>query len=369
MQDTYDYPLLGKISELFDPQKKSFENVYILACQHILSPQAKMFRLLHEFGIPKENIFIFGKIYSTSNEVLNALRTQGFRVSEPIFNPKKSFDEYHNQNCKNELDLFLATIKNPSKIIILDDGGALLKVVNDSFESLPDVPVVGIEQTSSGFRKLEYSKIHFPIFNVARSSIKLIKESPFITSLGCKRLEDIIEKYSILEPRILVVGLGPIGENMLSTLHSKKYFTVGYDVAHHDISMIDDLIIDNNINIVVGATGSNILVPSDMEKMNKLLKNNLYLVSMSSSDREFPAVYIRENGMTNNGIHDDIVCGSVVLVNNGFPVTFKGNVFESLPEEIERTIGLLYGSVLQAGIYDIQGTGFIETPECLNEVL
>jgi len=369
MKDTYNYPLLDKISNLYQPNEKSFENVYILACQHILSPQAKMFELVHKFGIPKENIFIFGKVYSTSKEVLNILKANGFKVSDPIFNPHISFDQEHDENCKNELRLFLATIKNPSRIIILDDGGALLKVVNDSFESLPDIPVVGIEQTSSGFRKLEHSQIHFPIFNVARSSIKLIKESPFIANLGCKRLENTIEKYSIIEPRILVVGLGPIGENMLSILNSKKYFTIGYDIAHHDISMIDDLIISNNINIVVGATGSNIIMPSDLEKIILFLRQKLYLTSMSSSDREFPAIYIRKNSIKNNEVHDDIVWDSIILVNNGFPITFKGNVFEGLPEDIERTIGLLYGSLLHAATFDIQTAGFIETPECLNDIL
>ena len=156
---------------------------------------------------------------------------------------------------------------------------------------------------------------------------------------------------------------------MLSILNTKNYFTVGYDIAHHDISSIDSLIMNNSINIIVGATGSNIITRSDIKSMNGLLKHNLYLISMSSSDREFPTIYIRENGTKSSEIHDDIIWDSIVLVNNGFPITFKGNMFESLPEDIERTIGLLYGSVLQAISSNVQGVGFIETPECLNGAL
>ncbi|MBC7981636.1 hypothetical protein H7X65_01015, partial [Candidatus Parcubacteria bacterium] len=247
---------------------------------------------------------------------------------------------------------------------VLDDGGELLKVVNSEFESLPEIHVVGIEQTSSGFRKLEREMIHFPIFNVARSSIKLIKESPVIADIGFRRILETIQTHAISEPRILVVGLGPLGNNMLSLSSSKNYFSIGYDKAHHDEKRIIDIIRENNINIIIGVTGSNILNENEIEEIKNILTQKLYLISMSSADREFPAIHIRENGGPSEKIHDDITYENIVLVNNGFPITFKGNRFESTPEEIERTIGQLYGSVLEAVTNDdLSINGFIEIPE------
>jgi hypothetical protein len=120
---------------------------------------------------------------------LHELESKSFKISTPVFNPTISFDISHAENCIREFDTLLSSIHSPSKIIILDDGGALLNVVNNAFKSIPShISIVGIEQTSSGFRKLEYSQLHFPIFNVARSAIKLVKESPLISKLGTERL-------------------------------------------------------------------------------------------------------------------------------------------------------------------------------------
>ncbi|MBC7982035.1 hypothetical protein H7X65_03080 [Candidatus Parcubacteria bacterium] len=370
MKDSYPYPLLNKISELYESKKGSFDQVYLLACQHLLLPLAKMFGLIHEFGIPKENIFILGKIYSTSSEIVDELQGKNFNIAEPIFDPTISFDDQHAKNCTNELHNFLHSISSPAKIIILDDGGALLKVVNDEFQSLPNVQVIGIEQTSSGFRKLEHEQIHFPIFNVARSSIKLIKESPMIADLGFRRINETIQSHSIKEPRILVVGLGPLGNSMLSLSNSKGYFTIGYDNAHHDKKEILDLITENNINIIIGVTGSSILNEIEIEEIKNVLTDKLYLISMSSADREFPAIHIRERGISSGTIHEDVVWGNLVLVNNGFPITFKGNTFEATPEEIETTVAQLYGSVLEAVANDnLHTNGFIGLPEKVFEIV
>lgn len=371
MKTAHDYLLLEEISKHFDSKRSNFESVYILACQHILEPQAKMFELLVDFGIPKTNIHIFGKIYSTSKEVLGELSEAGFSTSQPDFDQSISFDIEHAENCTKQLELFLSQIKIPSKAIILDDGGELLRIVNDKFDSISkDISIVGIEQTSSGFRKLEKSQLQFPIFNVARASVKLIKESPLIAELGCSRMIDAFKQYSIVEPRILVVGLGPMGSNTLSIFKEKGYFALGYDIAHHDKSELVNLIRDNNINVVVGVTGSNILNEEQLQQIKDLLDYKLYLISMSSADREFPTIYMRKNGTRSPEIHGDVIWDNLVLVNNGFPITFKGNRYESTPEEIERTIGLLYGSTLEALTNnEIGQLGFVDVPNTVTDIL
>jgi S-adenosylhomocysteine hydrolase len=369
MQYSYHYPALEEILSLY--KKEQLKNVYILGCQHILEPQAKMIELIHEYSVPKENIFMFGKIYSTSNEVLKNLSLEGFNISQPEFNSNISFDLQHSENSRKEFIRFLSLIKNPSKIVILDDGGELLKVVNDKFNLIPEgVPVLGVEQTSSGFRKLEKSKINFPIFNVARSNVKLIKESPLIAELGCQRVIDVFEKYNIENPRVLVVGLGPIGANMLSILSSKGYFVLGYDIAHHDAEDIVNLIKNNDINTVIGAVGANIVDSNKIEEIKDIIKHNVYLISMSSADREFPAVYVREKANSFSGVHSDVIWENIILVNNGFPITFKGNVYESTPKEIEKTIGLLLGSTLES-VFSSEGlsNGFIDVPKYIIDII
>ena len=100
MSSSYEYHLLEKISKLYEASSINLGCVYVLACQHILEPQAKMFDLIASFGIPKENIRIFGKIYSTNNEVLTELKEKGFDVGEPVFDPSVSFDVEHAGICE-----------------------------------------------------------------------------------------------------------------------------------------------------------------------------------------------------------------------------------------------------------------------------
>jgi thymidylate synthase ThyX/S-adenosylhomocysteine hydrolase len=365
MNDNHTYPLLNRITELYNADKGNFDHVYILACQHILVSQAKMFELIHNFGIPKQNMHVFGKVYSTNKIVLQQLIDNEFNISEHTFKQDTSFDIQHAENCKREFVKFIHNIKPRSRIIILDDGGELLKTVHENFDLIPDdISVFGIEQTSSGFRKLEHSQLYFPIFNVARSNTKLNKESPVVASIGYNRIIDVFKQY-LIEPRILVVGLGPIGKNIFLLLKQNKYFTIGYDTATHTETNLIDLILKNNINVVVGTTGKNILDAKQIQKINETIKTKLYLISMSSADREFDTVYIKEK-QKNIQIHSDLMRGNIILINNGFPITFKGNPYESAHHgdiEIERTIATLYGSVIEAAItIENINPGFIDIP-------
>jgi S-adenosylhomocysteine hydrolase len=371
MKDSYNYPLLKAITDAFPKQNESLKDVHICACQHLMEPQEKMFALLSDFGIPKENIHTIGKIYSTNAEVLKELQDSGFDAKQPAFDPNISFDDQHRENCEDFFSELLEKLGDTSTVIIIDDGAELLNVFNERKDKLPSsTKIVGIEQTSSGFRKLENKPISFPIINVARSKIKLDKESPLIARLGCDRIEDVIRQYNIAEPRILVVGLGPMGNNTMLILQEVGYFVTGHDTAFHSEKELVDFMVENRINMVVGVTGKNILTPEQITKLDKKITTNIYLVSMSSSDREFPATFLR-NGATQSSddMHGDIRWNHITLINNGFPITFKGKRYESTPIEIEKTIALLYGSALYASTSEITDPGFVDVPEMVTDVI
>jgi S-adenosylhomocysteine hydrolase len=371
MKDSYNYPLLKAITDAFPKQKDSFKDVHICACQHLMEPQEKMFALLSEFGIPKENIHMIGKIYSTSSEILKELQDSSFDAQQPVFDPSVSFDDQHRENCEDLFSKLLGKLAETSTVIIIDDGGELLNVFNDRKDKLPSsIKIIGIEQTSSGFRKLENKPVSFPIINVARSKIKLDKESPLIARLGCDRIEDVIRQYNIAEPRILVVGLGPMGNNTMLILQEAGYFVTGHDTAFHSEKDLTDFMIENRINMVVGVTGKNILTSEQITKLDKKISNKIYFISMSSSDREFPATFLRKDAtQSDEGVHGDIHWKNITLINNGFPITFKGKRYESTPIEIEKTIALLYGSALYACSSKITTTGFIDVPEVVTDVI
>jgi len=369
---SYNYQLLNKITDLFkDRPEEVLKKVYICGCQHILEPQGKMFELLSDFGIPKNNVYILGKIYSTSTEILNELKVDGFNVEQPLFDLKNSFDAQHVTNCINLYSSFIKNVPEGSQIIVIDDGADMLNIFNKNFNDIKNkFLIIGIEQTSSGFRKLEKERLNFSIINVARSPIKLDKESPLIARLGCDRINDVIKTYSISEPRILVIGLGPMGNNVQLILKEEGYFAIGHDKQLNPQDEIVDLITKNKINIIIGVTGTSIISQEQVIKLNEIISDKkLYLISMSSSDREFPSAFLRQESSSNAPIHSDARWNNIILVNNGFPITFKGKRYESTPLEIEKTIALLYGSALFASLNKVVGTGFVDVPKIVTDVI
>ena len=61
---------------------------------------------------------------------------------------------------------------------------------------------------------------------------------------------------------------------------------------------------------------------------------------------------------------------NITIANNGFPITFKGNRFESTPKEIEKTICLLFASVI-LGIIEKNNLakGLINIPEKIEKLI
>ncbi len=348
---SYQYPLLNKVFKHFKNHQKDISNVYLVCCQHILGPQLKMFELLIDFGFEPTKIILLGKAYSTNKNVVKEIEKIGVTVIQPKF-LGSSFDEEHRNNCEN----LLKVIPEKAEVILLDDGAELIKVFQERENIL-----FAVEQTSSGFRKLENSQPSFPVINVARSSIKLIQESPLIARLCFERINDYLSE-KVYKPAILIVGLGPIGEAIFEIFKQNNFNVVGFDTKQGHKELIS-FILDKEPDVIVGATGSNIL---SKEEIYKLISNkNIYLISVSSSDREFSVSPFR----TGDEIHKDVLYKNITFVNNGFPITFKGNKYELTPIEIEKTLCLLGGAIIHSVVNNIKKGGLVNVSETLEELI
>jgi len=346
----YDYPILNKVFDFYIKNKnENLDDYKLYSCQHLLEPQLEMYKKFIDFGFLPENIFILGKIYSSNVEVIEEFRKMGISVEQPEFD-NKSFNSQHIENCKKLID----KISDEAVNIILDDGAYLIN------EARSRNILFAVEQTSSGFRKLEKENLHFPVINVARSKTKLTQESPLIARLVAERIEDYLRNLNIKNPKFLIVGLGPIGDSVRQIL-DKDFLVLGID--REEGCDLTKKIKDNNIDVVVGATGSRVMNKKDIEKLNDYKK--IHLISISSSDIEFPVEYFR----TNEKPHDDVIYNNITFVNNGFPITFKGNRYESTPIEIEKTISLLMGSVFDGVLNKYRDSGLINVSDDLEELI
>lgn len=367
----YRTPLLSKTYKLFQAgSEEALRKTYIFGCQHILEPKEKMFAYFAQYGIPKENIHIIGKAYSTNDQLLSELQQQGFHIEQPPFRPQLAFDIQHAENCEKLFRLFQRMVPSGATVIVLDDGGQLLQRFHEDFASIPHtIRVYGVEQTSSGFRKLEGVPLKFPIINVARSRIKLTKESTFIANSCLSRLQRAVGP-SYLQKRFFIIGQGPIGKAITSGLRRMGVRQLQtYDVRTHTKS-IELFIQEYRPEVIIGTSGHNSLTRESIETLS-LFPHPVYLASASSSDREF-AVHHYRTKLEAWDVHSQVAYKNIIFCNNGFPINFTGERRSGPISGIERTICLLLGSVLYWTTQESRPrrrAGFIPVPKIVQVYL
>ena len=348
----HTYPLLKQVFRVY--KGVDLSNVLLLANQHLLADQEMAIRSLLKAGLRPENCVIAGKCYSTNRQVMNDLLSMGCVVA-PFsldFEPMQSFDEWFSSRLGSFIlqDLLRRNLTTYRKIVALDDGGFLHLVVDRLCRGLPNL--VGIEQTSSGHHRIKAARVGFPVGSVARNYIKLTHESPLIARNVIERVERHLRQRNRQDPNVLVFGLGPVGRQVAGQLFLKHkwrgcVFDPKADQLLAEERLVDLLTVRHRVlkdeelkrrlgefDVIIGATGSPVLSADDIARLHP----EVSLISVSSSDREFPALAFRCLG---KGIHDDYWRDGRCLVNGGFPITFDGSAQAMPPQEIELTIALL----------------------------
>jgi hypothetical protein len=145
--------------------------------------------------------------------------------SSQQFHPDKSYDSQYTKNIQNfvkqRVNKILAS--QCRRLIIVDDGGELIEVIQHLVKNgvLPStMEIIGVEQTSSGFRKLQGSDLIFPVVNVARSDAKLYLESSIIADSIIKNLWKDFSTINFKPTRALILGRGAIGAKIEKQLSS-----------------------------------------------------------------------------------------------------------------------------------------------------
>ncbi len=178
-KDAAHLPLLEFTLELFP--NENLEDTLLIGVQHIVWSTYSLLASLVKRGLKPTNVYLLGKCYSTNPSAYQFLQSENFRVS-PLsqnYDASTAYDQTYTFILKNFINEIL-TEQNLGKfkrIIILDDGGHLIRLVNEIFPQ--NEKIVAVEQTSSGYNSIRHCNIEFPIVNVARSDAKTEFETPF----------------------------------------------------------------------------------------------------------------------------------------------------------------------------------------------
>jgi hypothetical protein len=341
-----EMPLLDAITKNYEEGLRSIDmsNIYLIACQHMLEPQLRMFQKLIALGFRAQNIFILPKVYSANESIMKSMESLGLTIfrSALDFPLDQSFDLFHQKQCRSVLAFVMQNISHAEKILLLDDGGMLIKTFysNRAFIKQFKNKAFATEQTASGKNILLKSELSFLVDSVASSVEKIQIETGYVVRLCSERVREYFASHTIpTTAKVLIKGLGPIGQTLFEDLSSKGYDCIGYDKNQgkfkHSL---------NSFDVIIGATGDSIV----QQKHIPELKRGCHLISVSSSDREFPAPYLRSHANTGSVIHETFWNKEydVYLANGGFPITFKGNRVECQLLEMDVTKMKLLESIL-----------------------
>lgn len=329
-----------------------------------------MFELIQTLGLPYDQMYLLGKIYSTNEEVYRELKRRGayvhpdsinFDAAQLVIDYKLNLAEVANELLDKAI-AHLKRIRAPKTLLVVDDGGVLLSTVNSRIHEI-DAHVVGVEQTRSGAEMLRtIPDFAFPIVNVAESKTKLQDESPCIAASivehVSKRLARLPDHKPLAESKVLIVGHGAIGKNVAAQLHSKVR-----KVEAHDIIDLPGVAIIREFkeavhdkDVVIGCVGKAWL-PSDHQA---LLPNGVVLASGSSSNSEFlgltidpdrhvaSALSFRASSLVRAHADYSFNGGKGWVLGAGFPVNFDGSIDPIPPDAIELTRMLMLGGIMQA---------------------
>jgi S-adenosylhomocysteine hydrolase len=307
-----------------------------------------LFHALFAAGLDPADLSVIGKCYSTNPEVMREMIREGIDVDPAslAFEAGEPFDRTFSRAVRRFVQRSVARrdLGSYRRILVLDDGGELLRAVHDMLGG-QGLEIAGIEQTTSGYDKLKDLDLVFPVVNVARSGVKLEIEAPMIADNVVERTVEVLQSLETRPREVLIIGNGAIGCQLYEVLRN-SYHVVRFDVdqARSDLpeSRFEEAL--GRADVVIGCTGRTVLRGREC----RLLKKGAVLVSASSSDREFDAVGMRRRAGPISDCHADVEVDGICLANCGFPVNFRGERDTIAPELIQVTRALLAAGVLQA---------------------
>lgn len=365
LENTFpEYNVLNQLIKDTEGLKNDFENYYIISVQHLLRSTGSLFETLINIGFNPKNIFLTGKIYSTHRETKELLKNDlGINITEStVKNDLGKYSEGLKEDIDKMWELLLNEIGNSqSKIIILDDGGHILKSVNKDLLDKTNIKIFGIEQTTSGIRESEKFE-KFPIIDVAGSAAKVLIEPNLVSEAVNIQLHDHFINFQ--KDRIGIIGYGHIGKAIAKEYEEKGYQIFVFDNKKKINESNPNIIVCKNAwdlylksEIIIGATGDDIsdkrwIMESKEDKIflsvssgdiefNELIRNNRFKDFNSTDNLKNPIEPLRIKELTTDNNH------KLIMLRGGMVSNFTGSADSSPGKYIQITRGLLFSAIIQ----------------------
>jgi S-adenosylhomocysteine hydrolase len=348
----------------------------MIIVQHLLRTNVQLIRSMFDLGLAPERTFVLGKGYSTNLRCSASLRSLGVHVANELPPPKPG--EYGIRR-EQEIDHFWAAIgadrllDRDIPVLIDDVGGRLLRRAAQS----PHLArVAGVEQTTSGVRRVEHLSLGFPVVNLARAGAKTQHESPLLAIEILRRM-DAASIGNWPNGKICIVGNGSVGSALAKAMKARGIKASLFDVAPENL---EDFTLGDTLpscvaeaDFVFGCTGQELFNDVPISAF----QGGTTFVNCSSEDVEFAAILRQADRSAGidwpaADVEVSIEKQKVTILNGGFPLNFD-NSGVSLPEQcVQLTTALTLAGIVTASKHCSSsnaqsGKALIEIPQVVQD--
>ena len=343
------------------------EDTALVTVQHMLLQTVDLFQAVCDLGLPPENIFAAGKVYSDSPPVIRALRDMGVTVVDSTMPEPGEFNCYFQRDLDRLWRIAVQKLaqRRIKRVLVLDDGGMCITSVPQ--DVLRRYAACGVEQTSQGIFLFEEKPPPFVVISWARTAVKLELGGAIFSRCFIDKLNaEFLHGQCLQGALVGVIGLGSIGKGVANLARRQNAQVLFYDPdpnlhlpgqLHHGITRVrslEELMV--RCDYVVGCSGRN--------PFNKLWPLNyrprLKLFSCSGGDQEFGPIIndLKARAGFKVDPHSwDInseygPSGPIHIAYRGFPYSFVSRGTEAVETRVVQleTGGLLAG-LIQARLY------------------
>ena len=347
-------PLLGQLRAHVEPHL--LESMALVGVQHLFETTASFFDELISAGLDPDHTHVLGKSYSAVSRASEHLVSRGIRLFVPEVAPSGNYHPFQRQCAERWLNGALGIEAKHEGLIILDEGGDMLRAVASARNSFPTT--CGVEQTRSGLGAVP--GLEFSVIQVADSALKRFLEPPIIA-------KEVLSAVSVIPAvsrcqRVGIVGVGSLGSSLAKLLQRKGREVLLYDkspVAFKNSSerlkgtlwceSLQELL--SKADVVFGCTGSDVLSDVEWATMDSLSAK--HFISCSSGDVEFRSLLEKSASQeARSGEITDVPVAvgqnTMTVYNGGYPINFNRACELSSAGDIQLTRALLLGGVFQA---------------------
>jgi hypothetical protein len=365
------FPALGVLDAMSDLCRSDlselFSHAVFVCVQHILETTGSLLEAMIGLGAKPASVHIVGKCYSTNPDVLDELSQLGISCHGGSL--PTSLGTYRSAAENDVGELWQRVLRateclSLKRLVVLDDGGRCISAVPS--EILKRVPVIGIEQTTSGLRHPNPAR--FPVIEVASCAAKKVIEPHMIARALFSKVVTMLGGTP-LPSACGVVGFGSIGRAVAVALVRKGHTVHVCDPMYVRHTIPGDMVyaatfrdVLSQCDCIFGCSGNDITY--DPEALFGGGTGHKILISCSSEDQEFRSL-LQHIAKTLNGPAPDPLSSftfgfpgsdlNLTLLRGGFPSNFDGARESVNAGDIELTRGLLLGAVIQA-LARIDGT-------------